>query len=396
MKTIYFDCFSGVSGDMCLGALIDAGCPVEALSDTLGQMKLPGFGLSAERVRRKALTGTRAHVAVEEEPRAHRTLADVLELVDRASWPGDVRERIEEAFTRLARAEGLIHDRPYDEIHFHEVGSYDAIIDISGAMLGFHLMGVTSFACSKIHVGQGTITGTRHGEIPLPPPAAAEMLKGFDLYSTGKPRELVTPTGAAIVSTLSNGSSPMPSMKIDAIGYGAGGRDDAELANLLRIFVGDEAPGGADRVVVVEANIDDMNPEWFQPLMQSLFGAGAVDVALVPAQMKKSRAGTIVTAIAPLESKDKVAAAMLCHSSSIGVRMHECERRTLERKTVTVETPFGPVEGKVVWGHGVQERFSPEYDACKRIHDRQGAPIAHIYEAASRAYADGRTETEES
>ncbi len=387
MKTLYFDVFAGISGDMCLGALIDAGCPVGELRSTLAQLQLPGFDLTSETVRRGSLSGTKAHVIVEEEPNLHRSLGGVLKIVDTISWPGNVREKIEEAFTHLAKAEGKIHDKPYDNIHFHEVGSYDAILDISGALLGMHLLGVDQYTASKIHVGEGTISGTRHGTIPLPSPASADLLQGFELYSTGRPLEMVTPTGATLLKTLAGGSSPMPSMRIDAIGYGAGSRDPEDLPGLLRIFIGESTPGGGDHVVVIEANIDDMNPEHYEPLIESLFKHGAADVVLSPVQMKKNRPGVMVAVIAPVAHKEALAAAVLRESSSIGVRIHECERRTLEREACEVKTPWGPVKGKACWGHGVEKRFSPEYDSAKQIHDQHGVPINQVYQEAARAWA---------
>ncbi|MDP8245120.1 MAG: nickel pincer cofactor biosynthesis protein LarC [Candidatus Hinthialibacter antarcticus] len=386
MKTLYFDVFAGVSGDMCIGAFIDAGCPVDELRALLSQLELPGFDLQSETVRRGALSGTKAHVIVEEEHHVHRSLGDVLTIVDKIAWPGNVRQRIEDTFTALAKAEGKIHDKPYDQIHFHEVGSYDAILDISGALLALHILGVEACACSKVHVGEGLLTGTRHGTIPLPPPASADLLQGFELFSTGRNIEMVTPTGAALLKTLAGGSSPMPGMKIDAIGYGAGSRDPKDLPGLLRVFIGETAPGGADRVAVIEANIDDMNPEFFEPLFESLFKQGALDVALSPVQMKKNRPGVTISVIAPIPNKEAIAHVLLRESSSIGVRMHECERRTLERKTCVVETQWGPVKGKVCWGHGVEPRFSPEYDSAKQIHDEHDIPMSRIYQEAARVY----------
>lgn len=382
MKIIYFDVFAGISGDMCLGALVDAGCPGEALRSTLRQLNLPGFDMNWSKVRRGALSGTKVDIIVEEEPHAHRSLGDVLSIVDRIEWPGRVRERIETAFTFLAKAEGLIHDRPYDAIHFHEVGSYDAILDISGSLLAIHLMEIERFACSRIHLGTGIIEGTRHGRIPAPAPASSDLLKGFEVYSIGLPYEMVTPTGAAILRALVDGSSPLPAMRLDAIGYGAGSRESKEMPNLLRVMIGEESGAGMDRVTVVEANIDDMNPEFYEPLMERLFAAGALDVSLIPAQMKKSRPGVLLSVIAKPGDKERVAQLILRESSTIGVRMRECERRILRRESLVVETPFGTVRGKVCWGHGVEKRFTPEYEDCKRIAaERQASPTSVYHEA---------------
>ncbi|MBZ0255646.1 nickel pincer cofactor biosynthesis protein LarC [bacterium] len=394
MKTLYFDVFAGVSGDMCIGSFIDAGCPVEELRAVLSQLELPGFDLQSETVRRGALSGTKVRVIVEEEPHVHRSLSGVLSIVDKITWPGNVRQRIEETFTALAKAEGKIHDKPFDQIHFHEVGSFDAILDICGSLLALHILGVEACACSRVHVGEGLISGTRHGTIPLPPPASADLLRGFELFSTGRSIEMVTPTGAALLKTLAGGSSPMPSMRIDAIGYGAGTRDPKDLPGLLRIFIGETAPGGADRVAVIEANIDDMNPEFYEPLFNALFKHGALDVALAPVQMKKNRPGVMATVIAPVASKEAVAQALLRESSSIGVRLFECERRVLERKACVVETPWGPVEGKICWGHGVEPRFSPEYGSAKQIHEQHNIPISRVYQETARAFEQNNTKDE--
>ena len=353
----------------------------------LHRRRLPGVDLQSETVRRGALSGTKVHVIVEEEPHVHRSLSGVLSIVDKISWPGNVRQQIEDTFTALARAEGKIHDKPYDQIHFHEVGSFDAILDVSGALLALNLLGVEACACSKVHVGQGLISGTRHGTIPLPPPASADLLQGFELFSTGRPFEMVTPTGAALLKTLAGASSPMPGMKISAIGYGAGTRDPKDLPGLLRVFIGETAPGGADRIAVIEANIDDMNPEFFEPLFDSLFRQGALDVALTSIQMKKNRPGVMLTVIAPVAQKEAVAVTILRESSSIGVRIHECERRTLEREACVLETQWGPLKGKVCWGHGVEKRFSPEYDSARQIHDQHNVPMGRIYQQAAHAYA---------
>lgn len=371
---------------MCLGALVDAGCPVDELRQTLAGLGIPGFDLRAHAVMRGVLHGTKVDVLVEEEPHVHRTLGDVLAIVDRIQWPGRVRQQIEQAFTALARAEGAIHGKSYDQIHFHEVGSFDAIIDISGSLLAVHLMGIEQCSCSRVHVGTGLIAGTRHGQIPAPAPATIHLLKGFEVYSTNLPYEMVTPTGAALIQTLCDGSSPMPPMRLDGTGYGAGGREVKELPNMLRVLKGEMTPSTAERVVVIETNLDDMNPEWFEPLMNALLSAGALDVTLTPTQMKKGRPGVLLGVVAPLGRQEELSRLILRHSTSIGVRMYECERRILQREPLEVSTPWGSVRGKIAWSDGVEPRFSPEYDDCKRLAAKQGIPVAHVYEAALIAY----------
>ena len=387
MKTIYFDVFAGISGDMCLGALIDAGCPGEEIKSLLSGMKIPGFDLKWERVMRGPLSGTKADVIVEEEAHSHRKLSGVLEIVDSIKWPGDVRNRIEEVFTALAHAEGHVHNKPYDQIHFHEVGCYDAIVDISGTLLGLHLLGVESCASSRVHVGAG-FAQTRHGALPLPAPATANLLKGFTLFSTGINMEMVTPTGAALLRVLTGGSSHIPTMNLETIGYGAGTRNSKELPGMLRIFIGESGVNGADSVTVIETNIDDMNPEFFNPMMDSLFKAGALDVSLTPLMMKKGRPGTKVSVIVPPAQRETIAQAMIQNSSSIGVRMYDCERRIMNRKSCSVETTWGTVRGKICAGHGVDKRFTPEYEDCLRIHKEQKTPIAQVYQAAATAFEE--------
>lgn len=379
MKILYFNPFAGISGDMCLGALVNAGCPIEEIKNQLKGLNIPGFDLQEETVQRGPLSGTYVQVSVQEEHHVHRTLSDVLEIVDNVQWPGNVREQIESVFTVLAHAEGSVHNKPYDKIHFHEVGSFDAIVDISGTLYALHLLGIEKCYVSSIQVGSGFSGKTRHGHLPLPVPAASYLLKGFELFSTGIEFELVTPTGAALLNRLCENSSPIPIMNLEQVGYGAGGRDLKEIPNLLRIFIGEQTKRKNDFVSVIESNIDDMNPEWFEPLMDGLFKAGALDVTLSPLTMKKARPATLLRVIAPSFLKDELAQLILKNSTSIGLRIYECERRMLQRKSVTVTTPWGEVKGKLCRGYGIEERFTPEYEECKRIHHETGISIQQIY-----------------
>lgn len=387
MKSVYFDPFSGISGDMCLGALADAGCPMDEVREALMGMEMPGFDLTWEKVMRGPIEGTKVTVTAQEEPRSHRTLADVLDIVDRAAPPAPARGRIETVFSALARAEGRVHGKPHDKIHFHEVGCFDAIADIAGTILGLHLMGVEKVYCSRIQVGEGFVGGTRHGTLPLPAPATAYLLENFEVFSHGRAAELVTPTGAALMAGLAGGSSPMPPMRLKSTGYGAGTRDFKDPPNLLRVFVGEErhyATHGS--VTVVETHIDDMNPEHYDAMMDHLFAAGVLDVTLASVMMKKNRPATRVTVIAPPHLREEAARILLNETSAIGVRMHDCERRVLQRKAVTAETPWGTVQGKICWGHGIEQRFTPEYEDCRRIHESQGVPLWRVYLEACNAF----------
>jgi len=385
MKTLYFDIFAGMSGDMTLGALTDLGCPLDEIKATLAGLRVPGFDLSAERVLRGPLSGTQVHVRVEEEHHVHRKLADMLDIADRVDWPGQVRQQIETAFTYIAVVEGRVHNRPYNEIHFHEVGSYDALIDVAGSFLGMHLLGIEKCHASNVHVGEGFVT-TRHGKLPLPCPATAHLLEGFTTYSTGRPFEMVTPTGAAILKTVALGSVPMPEMQLTKVGYGAGSKNEKDLPNLLRVFLGEGKTASAVNTIVIESNIDDMNPEFFEPLLETLFQHGALDVTLTPIQMKKNRPATQLSVITTPARKEALSQIILSQSSAIGVRYFACERFCMDREPCEVDTEWGKIQGKVVWSMGIPKRFTPEYEDCKRIHQQHAVPMQQVYLTAIHAY----------
>lgn len=387
MKTAYFEPFAGIAGDMCIGALIDAGCPADALRGKLAKLQLPQFDLQWEKVMRGPLQGTKAHVIVEEEHHAHRKLGGVLEIVSKANYPQKIYDTIEAVFTVLAKAEGRVHGKAHDEIHFHEVGCYDAIADICGTVIALHLMEIDQVLCGKIHVGSGFVEGTRHGTLPLPAPATAYLLEGLEIFSTGRNMEMVTPTGAALMNVLAHESSPMPSMKLNTIGYGAGTRDPKGLPNLVRVFVGESSNQPTTGTIsVIETHLDDMNPEQYECLIERLFVTGAVDVSLTPMQMKKNRPAVCVTVLTPEALKEETAQCVLKHSTAIGLRMHTCERRMLQREAATVNTKWGDIQGKVCWGWGVEKRFTPEYEDCKQVHQAQNVPIGDVYQEAHRAY----------
>lgn len=387
MRTVYFEPFAGIAGDMCIGALIDAGCPAEALRGELAKLNLPQFDLRWEKVMRGPLQGTKAHVIVEEEPRSHRKLGGVLEMVAKAGYPEKIFGRVEAVFTVLAKAEGRVHGRDYNEIHFHEVGCYDAIADVCGTVIALDLMRIESVKCGKVHTGSGFVEGTRHGTLPLPAPATAYLLEGLEIYSTGREMEMVTPTGAALMNVLANSSCNMPSMKLETIGYGAGTRDPKGLPNMLRVFVGETSQQPtAGTITVIETHLDDMNPEQYECLIDALFVTGAVDVSLTPMQMKKNRPAVCLTVLVPEALKEQTAHVVLKHSTAIGLRMQTCERRMLQREAVTVQTKWGALQGKVCWGTGIEKRFTPEYEDCKRIHQKFTIPVGEVYQDAYRAY----------
>ena len=340
MKTIYFDCPSGASGDMILGALLDAGVSLDALRAELAKLGLPGWALTAHEVRRGGFRATKADVEI--DPRApagpHRSLGGILGLLDGSSLPARVRSDAARIFSRLAEAEARAHGTSVEAVHFHDVGALDAIIDVTGAVAGLSLLGVESVHVSALPIGGGAVDGP-HGRIPVPGPGTAELLKGFPVVDTGVRAELVTPTGAAILTTLARSAGAMPALTVRAVGYGAGARE-LETPNLLRCFVGDtgHAIGVQETVAQVETTIDDMSPQLYEPLMDRLFEAGALDVFLTPVVMKRSRPGVTLTALCPSDRVPDVARTLFEESTTIGVRFTEVRRAILARELVTRAT----------------------------------------------------------
>src|SRR5437763_568079 len=306
MKIAYFDCFSGISGDMILGALVDAGCELGRLEAELRKLPVSGWNISAEKVARGALSATRVKV-VSHEHHSHRSLNTILRLISEAGLPPRVATRASEIFQRLGESEARIHNVPVEKIHFHEVGAVDAIVDIVGACVGFDLMGIDEFAYSALNVGSGPVQ-TDHGVLPVPAPATADLLRGAPTYSTGIERELVTPTGASIVATLATEFGAQPAMTVGAIGYGAGTAELREQANVLRLFIGEsvEQTTGRDDVTVIEANLDDMNPQIYGYVVERGLEAGALDVFATPVQMKKNRPGQLLTVLCKPAHTDRL------------------------------------------------------------------------------------------
>ena len=381
MKIAYFDCFSGISGDMVLGALVDAGCDLARLEAELRRLAVTGWNISAEKVRRGALAAT--HVQVEtSEQHHHRSLSTILELIGKSGLAPRVTERASRIFHRLGEAEARIHNVPVEKVHFHEVGAVDAILDIVGACIGFELLGVEEFACSPLNVGGGRVE-TRHGVLPVPAPATAELLRGAPSYSSGIARELVTPTGAAIVSTLSSQFGPLPPMRVAAIGYGAGTAELAEQPNVLRLFLGQAAERtagawAADEVTVIEANLDDMNPQIYGYFVERALGAGALEVFATPVQMKKNRPGQLLTVLCEPAATDGLMELIFRETTTTGVRTYAACRKTLERESVPVETPLGVIRMKVARLNGRVLNAAPEYDDCRRIAAEKNVPLKQV------------------
>jgi uncharacterized protein (TIGR00299 family) protein len=392
MRQAYLDCSSGISGDMFLAALIDAGLPVDRLFAELKKIPLGFYEFKRTRAVRGGLVGGRVEIRVPGQ-QPERKLADIQSLIEIASLSEKVRERALMVFGRLAEVEGKLHNLPPGEVHFHEVGAVDAILDIVGTCVGLELMEVSELVCSPLNVGGGRVE-TAHGSLPVPAPATAELLKGIPIYSSGLEGELVTPTGAVLVATLASGFGPMPSMKVETIGYGAGDKDYPGHSNLARLFLGQTVeaakpqPGAAgDEVVsIIEANVDDMSPQLYGYLMEQALAAGALDITCSPVQMKKNRPGLLLTILCPPERSDALAQLLFEQTTTIGVRIYEARRKVLERELVTVETPYGAVKVKVAKREGKMLNVAPEYDDCQRIASEKSVPLKEIILAAQMAY----------
>jgi uncharacterized protein (TIGR00299 family) protein len=385
MRIAYFDCFSGCSGDMILGALVDAGLPLELLRSEIARLKLPGVDLKAEKVRRGELIGTRVQVITPLDPRPHRHVSDIFALLDRSDLPETVLAQVRRIFERLGEAEAAVHGVPVERIHFHEIGAVDTIVDVTGAIVGLNVLEIREIHASALNLGGGSIQ-TAHGDLPVPAPGTAHLLRGVPVYGSPVEAELTTPTGAVILSTLAQRFGPVPPLQISQVGYGAGTLDLARRPNLLRLIVGERIDElDRDDVTVVEANIDDMNPQLFEPLMEALFAAGALDVFLTPIIMKKSRPATVISAIVPAGLEEGIGPILLSYSSTFGIRFRSMRRQTLPREVLTVETPFGQVRVKVGRLQGRPIHLAPEYEDCRRLAEIGRLPPAELMTAAVEA-----------
>jgi uncharacterized protein (TIGR00299 family) protein len=378
MTIVYAHCFSGASGDMFLGAIIDAGVDPEALREELAKVPIDGYRLSFSPVRRRGLAGTKCTVEVTED-QPERDYQDIVAIIDNSTLPGEDKAKIKAIFKNLGEAEAKAHGRSLDHIHFHEVGAVDSIVDVVGAVVGLRLLGAQTLEASPLHVGSGFVH-CQHGTIPVPAPATVELLKGIPIYSRGIEGELVTPTGAAILATLAGRFGPYPQMKVAKVGYGAGSRE-LEIPNLLRLVVGAKVQGEGDWVRILEANIDDMNPELYEHVIDELLAKGALDVYLTPVIMKKSRPGVLLTVISPLHLEEALRDCIFAQTTTIGLRVGEMERHKLVRELREVETPYGRVLLKAARGFG-QTNWAPEYASCRELATKTGVPLKEIYRVA--------------
>ena len=384
MRVAYFDCFSGASGDMILGALIDAGLDLEELESELGRLKVSGYKIKAERAIRKGISGIKFSVDVTEQD-VERRLEDIIEIIDQSDLDDDVKNLSKKILVELAAIEAKIHNKNVEDICFHEVGGLDSIIDLIGSLIGIRKLGIEAIYSSKIHVGTGFVE-CRHGILPIPAPATLELLKDIPIYSKGIEAELTTPTGAAILKTVTKGFGVMPEMKVEKIGYGAGSRD-LEIPNLLRIYIGETSDEKyeEDEVILVETNIDDINPEFFDYVSESLLRKGSLDVFMTPIFMKKNRLGTMLSILTTLDKLDEILSTIFTETTTLGVRIHRLERKKLAREIISVGTRFGDIKVKMGKFRGQIKNISPEYENCKEIAVKQGIPLKDVYDEAKEA-----------
>ncbi len=382
-KIAYLDCFSGVSGNMLLGAMIHAGLDEEVLRDTLSGLHLPAWRLTVQRVSVCGFAAIRVGVKSETE-QPHRHLSDIRQILANSSLPEPVREKSLAVFIRLARAEAAVHGVGLEEVHFHEVGAVDAILDVVGTVAGFFHLDVKRFICSSLPLSRGWVR-CAHGEIPLPAPAVSLLLKDIPVYGIELSQELVTPTGAAIVAELADGFGVMPPMTMKAAGYGAGTRKrDDGRPNLLRLCIGKSRQvDESQKVEVIETHLDDWNPEAWPHVSEQLLESGALDVSLVPIQMKKGRPGFLLRVICSPEYSHPLKKVIFRETTAIGLRFHCQQRMTLPRKAVTVDTPWGEVAAKAI-ETAEGEVITPEYEACRKLAKEKNVPFQNIYRAVIR------------
>lgn len=401
MRVLYFDAFAGISGDMTVGALLALGLDFERLRGELAALAMDGYALRAEPRLVNGITATKFDVDLDHGDdhhhghghhdhghghHAHRSFADIRAMIDGSRLAPRVKETALAIFTRLAEAEGKVHGMPLERVTFHEVGAVDSIVDIVGTAIGLAALGVERVYVSSLPLGSGLVR-SQHGVIPVPGPATAELLRGFATRIDGD-SELVTPTGAAIVAALARPGDAVPPLRIEAVGYGAGTRTLSDRPNLLRLVLGDvDAAAGADELIEIAATIDDANPELYAHALEAAFAAGARDVWLVPAMMKKQRPGVVLHALADRPARDAVAAAILRETTAIGLRFHAVQRVVLPREVVTVQTAYGPLRVKIAVAPDGTRNVAPEYEDCRRAAAEHKVALKLVYQAALAAAA---------
>lgn len=385
MKIAWFDCSSGISGDMILGALVDAGVPFDKLKEGLLQLNLEGYSISANTVLKKGVKATKVDVVIESPDLPGRPLKDLRQIISDSNLSQEIKTKSLSIFQRLAVAESVVHNCPVEDVHFHEVGHIDTIVDIVGSVYAFHLLGIDKVISSPVDTGSGSVNMS-HGIFPIPAPVTAELLKDVPVYSSGIERELTTPTGAAIITAFASSFQPLPKMTLSKIGYGAGGWELSEKPNILRVFIGEDAGAyGADEVCVIETNIDDMNPQVYEYLMDRLFEAGALDVYITPIIMKKNRPAQMLSVIADTGTLNVLREIIFRETTSIGVRVGKLSRFVLTRDIKEVQLPYGRVRIKISEGPDGVHNIVPEYEDCKALALKTGIPLKDIMELARRS-----------
>lgn len=380
----YFDCFSGISGDMILGALVDLGVSLEELEEELRKLNIGGYKLKGTKTKRGEIGGTKVDVELDKGNNFHgRDLNEIIDIIKKSSLKEEIKEKGIKIFTKLAEAEAYIHKEPISHIHFHEVGAIDAIVDIMGTLIGLDILKIEKVFSSKIPLNKFGTVNCSHGTLPLPAPAVLEILKFCPVTFLDIDKELTTPTGAAIISTITTSFKNLPDMVIKKIGYGAGTFSRKELPNMLRIFIGEEdTKFDKDIIFVIETNIDDMNPQFYEDIMEKLFLNGALDVYFLPIHMKKNRIGTLISVLTPKEELDKLINIILTHTTTIGLRYYEAKRYKLEREIKEIETQFGTIPIKISKDGKKVLNVTPEYDICRKKAEEYNLPIKQIYNEA--------------
>ena len=378
---------------MLLGALVGAGADARALVERLALLDVSGYEVRFEEVDRSGIGAMRAHVHTEEQHH-HRHLSDIRRIIEGSRLSEGVKRRASAIFTRLAEAEARVHNIEVERVHFHEVGALDAIVDVVGACLGFELLGVERFACSALHVGSGMVE-MAHGRFPVPPPAVVELLRDVPVYATEIRGELVTPTGAAIISTVCDSYGALPPMRVERTGYGAGTREYERFPNVLRLMIGEvDKSAAVEKLFVVETNLDDASPQIVGHVMERALGGGALDCYFTPVQMKKNRPGVLVSILCRPQEREAMYALLFNETTTLGVRSYEVERRALEREFVAVETEFGVIDVKVARLDGRVNVAEPEYEQCRAAAERAQMPLRIIEAAARAAFARAQTKKE--
>ncbi len=379
MMVCYFDTIGGISGDMTLGAFVSAGFRFDDLVAELKKLNLAGFELEASHVERNGIAATKIDVVISEQPKYHRHYRDICALIDASTLNTSIKERAKKIFYEIAVAEAKVHNSTLEKIHFHEVGAVDSLVDIVGTAICLDYFHVEAVYSSPVKVGNGGFVNSQHGQLPIPTPATVEILKGYPTVLTDIPKELCTPTGAAIIKACSQGILSAEQVKVGSIGYGAGTRELEGVPNVLRVMIGEMAAGEeTDRIVSIETNIDDMNPEMHPYIVETLLAAGARDAYLTPVVMKKGRPGVVLTVLAEPSVIDTMTAIIFRETTSIGVRMQTMSRRKLVRGQKTVHTSLGSVIVKSIIRDG-KEQLVPEFEECKRIATEKHLPLIDVY-----------------